>query len=341
MRWVSLFFLFLLIAATLGAAHLASIYQRQMLQPLELEAEEVFVVRSGQGLRQITREMADRGWVRYPWIVEAYARYTKIAARLQAGEYAVAPDTTVVALLERMARGAVIQHRLTVPEGWTAAQLLAAVQTHPILQPLPEAADFATVMAHVGQPEMHPEGWFLPDTYFFTRGADALQVLQRAHQALLTVLDAAWEGRVENHPLTSPYELLILASIVERETGQAAERGQVAAVFVNRLRRGMRLQTDPTLLYALDPDATRLTRAELRRDHPYNTYTRDGLPPTPIALPGKASILAAANPADTDVLFFVSRNDGTHEFSRTYAEHRAAVIKHQLGGDASRYGGGR
>jgi UPF0755 protein len=162
-----------------------------------------------------------------------------------------------------------------------------------------------------------------------------------AHEALNRQLEQAWAARVDDHPLETPYELLILASIIEKETGQAEERGLVAGVFVNRVRRGMRLQTDPTLLYALEPGATRLTRAELQRDHPYNTYTRDGLPPTPIALPGQASIQAAANPAETEALFFVSRKDGTHAFSKTYAEHRAAVIKYQLGGDASRYGAQR
>lgn len=341
MRWISYSFLFILIAATLGAAHVASIYQQEMHQPLALESNAVFQVHSGQGFRQITRNLTAQGWVRYPWIVEAHARYYGLAERLQAGEYAVPPDITVATLLERMARGTVIQHRLTVPEGWSAAQFLDAVQNHPTVQPLPEAMDLDAVMAELGQPGVHPEGRFLPDTYFFERNTSALQILRRAHRELETVLEAAWAARVEDHPLESADELLILASIIEKETGQAAERGEVAGVFVNRLRRDMRLQTDPTLMYALEPGTNRLTGAELRRDHPYNTYTRAGLPPTPIALPGKAAIHAAANPAATEALFFVSRNDGTHHFSPTYAEHRAAVIKYQLGGNASRYGRGR
>jgi len=201
-----------------------------------------------------------------------------------------------------------------------------------------EPVDPEQLMAMLGRPEMHPEGWFLPDTYIFSRDTPAERIIRMAHEAMERALERAWEDRAGEHPLESPYELLILASIVEKETGQAAERDLVAGVFVNRLRRGMRLQTDPTLLYPLGPDVTRLTRAELQRDHPYNTYTRDGLPPTPIALPGQASIIAAARPAETDALFFVSRKDGTHQFSRTYAEHRAAVIKYQLNGDASRYG---
>jgi UPF0755 protein len=338
MRWLSFLILFLLIGATLAGAHVATTYQKQMFEPLDLEAGETFVIAPGRGFRQIVGDLGERGWVRHPWMLEAYARYHGIAGRLQAGEYEVPADISLARLLDNMQRGLVVRHRLTVPEGWTARQFLEAVQAHPALQPLPESTDLQTVMAELGKPEMHPEGWFLPDTYLFRRDTPALQVLRMAHEGLNTVLDEAWAGRVEGHPAQTPYELLILASIVEKETGQAGERGLVAGVFANRLRQGMRLQTDPTLLYALDPGATRLSRAELRRDHPYNTYTRDGLPPTPIALPGRASIRAAANPAETDALFFVSRNDGTHQFSRTYSEHRAAVIKYQLGGDASRYG---
>ncbi len=335
---VSFFVLLLLVATTLVGAHLTTTYQKQVLQPLELERDEIIVVRSGQGFRQIIQEMAERGWVRHPRLVEAHARYHGIVGRLQAGEYEVQPDTTLAMLLDRMARGDVVRHRITVPEGWTAAAFLDAVQSHPALRPIPAPADLETVMAELGLPDMHPEGWFLPDTYVFSRNTAALQILKMAHHALNEELESAWTNRIEEHPLNTPYELLILASIIEKETGQADERELVAGAFVNRLRKGIRLQTDPTLLYALEPGTTRLTRAELRRDHPYNTYTRHGLPPTPIALPGKAAIRAAARPAETEVLFFVSRNDGTHHFSNTYAEHRAAVVKYQLDGDGSRYG---
>ncbi|AGA33252.1 aminodeoxychorismate lyase [Thioalkalivibrio nitratireducens DSM 14787] len=341
MRWLSLFTLFLLIAATLAGAHLVTLYHQQMTAPLDLEQAEVLLVEPGQGFRQIVGEMEARGWVRYPWMVEIHARRAGVADRLQAGEYEILPGLTVTAVLDRMVRGQVIRHRLTVPEGWTARQFFDAVQGHPALRPLPEGTDLGALMADLGRPGQHPEGWFLPDTYLFSRDTPGQQILRQAHEGLTQVLDQAWQNRMEDHPVESPYELLILASIIEKETGQPQERGLVAGVFVNRLRQGMRLQTDPTLLYALEPGETRLTRAELRRDHPYNTYTRDGLPPTPIALPGKASILAAARPTETDARFFVSRNDGTHEFSQTYAEHRAAVIRYQLGGDASRYGGGQ
>lgn len=341
MRWLSLSILLLAIVAAILVAHGLSVYHAEVEEPLAMESTEIVVVQPGQGSRQIIEEFAERGWVRYPRLVEAYTRYHGIAGRLQAGEYEVPPGISISALLDNMYRGVVIRHRLTVPEGWTALQFLSAVEAHPQLRPFEEPTDLETLMARLGHEDLHPEGWFLPDTYVFHRDTPALQVARIAHEAMAQALDEAWESRIEEHPVASPDELLILASIVEKETGQAEERGLVAGVFVNRLRKGMRLQTDPTLLYAQEPGTTRLTRAELRRDHPYNTYTRAGLPPTPIALPGRASLMAAAHPADTDALFFVSRNDGTHVFSKTYAEHRAAVILHQLGGDASRYGGGR
>lgn len=341
MRWLSLSLLLLAIVAAVLVAHGLSVYHAEVEEPLILERTEIMVVQPGQGSRQIIEEFAERGWVRYPRLVEAHTRYHGIAGRLQAGEYEVPPGISISALLDNMYRGVVIRHRLTVPEGWTALQFLSAVEAHPQLRPFEEPTDLETLMTRLGHEDLHPEGWFLPDTYVFHRDTPAMQVVRIAHEAMVQALDEAWESRIEDHPVASPYELLILASIVEKETGQAEERGLVAGVFVNRLRKGMRLQTDPTLLYAQEPGTTRLTRAELRRDHPYNTYTRAGLPPTPIALPGRASLMAAAHPADTDALFFVSRNDGTHVFSKTYAEHRAAVILHQLGGDASRYGGGR
>ncbi len=341
MRWLSLSLLLLAIVAAVLVAHGLSVYHAEVEEPLILERTEIMVVQPGQGSRQIIEAFAERGWVRYPRLVEAHTRYHGIAGRLQAGEYEVPPGISISALLDNMYRGVVIRHRLTVPEGWTALQFLSAVEAHPQLRPFEEPTDLETLMTRLGHEDLHPEGWFLPDTYVFHRDTPAMQVVRIAHEAMVQALDEAWESRIEDHPVASPYELLILASIVEKETGQAEERGLVAGVFVNRLRKGMRLQTDPTLLYAQEPGTTRLTRAELRRDHPYNTYTRAGLPPTPIALPGRASLMAAAHPADTDALFFVSRNDGTHVFSKTYAEHRAAVILHQLGGDASRYGGGR
>lgn len=221
MRWVSLFVLFVVIAATLVGAHVAATYQKQVLQPLGLEEDEIIVVRPGQGFRQIIQELAERGWVQHPRLLEAHARYHGIVGRLQAGEYEVKAEMTLAMLLDRMARGEVVRHRITVPEGWTADAFLDAVQKHPALRPMPEPIDLDTVMAELGLPEMDPEGWFLPDTYVFGRNTAALQILKMAHQALSQELESAWADRIEEHPLNSPYELLILASIIEKETGRA------------------------------------------------------------------------------------------------------------------------
>ncbi|WP_019583546.1 endolytic transglycosylase MltG [Thioalkalivibrio sp. ALE16] len=340
MKRISLAVLALVVVLALGTAWwLGEHYRAQLDTPLALDASERYQLASGQGLRSVSRSFAERGWIESAWVAEVYGRRQGLAPRLQAGEYAVTPGMTPRDLLHAMARGEVIQHRLTFPEGWTIRQALSALREHPELVGPPESVGVHNLLETLGLSDLdHPEGWFLPDTYFFGSGTEALTVLERAHQAMRLHLERAWEGRIEDHPVDSPYELLILASIIERETGRGDERDRVAGVFVNRLKRGMRLQTDPTLLYVQEPGVQRLTRAELDRDHPYNTYTRAGLPPTPIALPGRAALEAAARPADTDDLFFVSRGDGSHHFSQTYREHREAVIRYQLGGDGSRYG---
>ncbi|WP_018872580.1 endolytic transglycosylase MltG [Thioalkalivibrio sp. ALJ16] len=340
MKRISLGLLGLVVVLALAAAWwLGEHYRAQLDRPLALEEVERFQLESGQGLRQISNTFAERGWVDSAWVLEVYGRRQGIAPRLQAGEYAVTPGMSARELVHAMARGDVVQHRLTFPEGWTIRQALTALRGHPEVIAPPESVGVHNLLEVLGLDDIeHPEGWFLPDTYFFGSGTDAMTILRRAHQSMRIQLEQAWEDRIEDHPVESPYELLILASIIERETGRGDERERVAGVFVNRLKRGMRLQTDPTLLYVQDPGVQRLTRAELDRDHPYNTYTRAGLPPTPIALPGRAALRAAARPADTSDLFFVSRGDGSHHFSETYREHREAVIRYQLGGDGSRYG---
>ncbi|WP_038054685.1 endolytic transglycosylase MltG [Thioalkalivibrio sp. ALJ1] len=340
MKRISLAVLTLVVVLALGASWwLSEHYRAQLNAPVELEMAERFELASGQGLRQVSRRFTERGWVESAWALELYGRRQGIAPRLQAGEYAVTPGMTPRDLIHAMARGDVVQHRLTIPEGWTVRQALAALRSHPELVGPPESVGVHNLLEVLELDDLeHPEGWFLPDTYFFGSATDALTVLQRAHRSMRMQLERAWEDRIEDHPVESPYDLLILASIIERETGRGDERDRVAGVFVNRLQRGMRLQTDPTLLYVQEPGVQRLTRAELDRDHPYNTYTRAGLPPTPIALPGRAALQAAARPAETDDLFFVSRGDGSHHFSETYREHREAVIRYQLGGDGTRYG---
>jgi UPF0755 protein len=253
------------------------------------------------------------------------------AGRLHAGEYAIEPGLSPRALLAKLAAGEVIQHHFTIVEGWTFAQLRDALAHDAGLTQSLSTSDDAAIMRQLGAADAPPEGWFLPETYNYVKGMEDIDILRRAHKAMADELDKLWPGRDPNVPLQSPYEALILASIVEKETGRADERPQIAAVFQHRLKIGMRLQTDPTVIYGLGAAFDgNLRRADLDTDTPFNTYTRDGLPPTPIALPGAASLNAALHPAATDALYFVARGNGSHEFSATLEAHNRAVAKYQL-----------
>jgi len=258
------------------------------------------------------------------------ARQMDAAGRLKVGEYALDPGLTPRELLQRMRDGRVIHYRVTLVEGWNFRQLRAALAAAQPLEHETGDMDDAALMAALGQPGQHPEGRFLPETYLYQRGDSDLDVLRRAHSAMEQALALAWESRADDVPLQSPEQALVLASIVEKETGQAQERGQIAGVFARRLRKGMLLQTDPTVIYGMGSAYDgNIRRRDLTTDTPYNTYTRAGLPPTPIAMPGRAALQAAVNPAPGDALYFVSRNDGSHIFSATYAEHNAAVDCYQ------------
>lgn len=256
------------------------------------------------------------------------ARQLGVAGKLQIGEYALAPDNTPRGLLSRMRDGKVLSYRFTIVEGWNIRQLRAALaKARPLLQTVADLDD-AALMAKLGYPGQHPEGRFLPETYAYTRGDSDLDLLARAHADLDSALDAAWQSRAADLPLKSKQEALILASIVEKETGIASERPRIAGVFLRRLERGMRLQTDPTVIYGMGSAyAGNLRKRDLATDTPYNTYTRDGLPPTPIAMVGVDALRAVTQPAEGDALFFVAVGDGSgrHVFSRTLAEHQAAV----------------
>ncbi len=293
----------------------------------------IMEVERGSSFTRIAQQIAERNLYNHPRMLGLYARYKGIAGRLQAGEYQIPPGESVAELLRRMAAGDVIQYEFTIIEGWRFDQLLTAIRANPLIkQTLTPSMDGQAVMAAIGREGVHPEGQFLPETYHFPRGLTDVDLLRRANRALEQALAQAWTGRTEGLPLASPEEALILASIIEKETGRAEERRQIAGVFTRRLQQGMRLQTDPTVIYGLGEDFDGdLLRIHLRTDTPYNTYTRHGLPPTPIALPGIASIRAAVNPAEGSALFFVSRGDGSHVFSDNYDDHRAAVRRYQLG----------
>ncbi len=305
-------------------------YQRFLHTPLAVPAGGVvYEIRPGTTLRALVRDLKRQGLLRQPLYFRLYARLSGQAARLRAGEYRIAPGVTPVGLMELFSSGRTLQARLTVPEGWTYRQMLQAVQSHPKIRVV--IGQDQDVMALLGEPGMHPEGWFFPDTYYFPKGTTDLEFLRRAHREMKRRLEEAWRSRQPGLPLKSAYEALILASILEKETSRRAEYPLIAAVFVRRLQRDMKLQTDPTVIYGLGERFDgNLRRRDLREDTPYNTYVRSGLPPTPICLPGADALRAATRPADVPYLYFVSKGDGTHHFSKSYSEHMKAVRKYQL-----------
>lgn len=305
-------------------------YRDFLDEPLTVPAGGVvYEVRPGMSVRAVARDLERRGLIRQPLYLDVYARVSGLAGRIQAGEYRITPGLTPVALLEMLTSGRILQARLTIPEGWTFRQMLTAVQAHPKIRVVIEPGQ--NVMALLGEPDMKPEGWFFPDTYHFPKGTTDLEFLRRAHREMRRRLSEAWRSRAEGLPLKSAYEALILASIVEKETSRKEEYPLVAAVFVRRLERGMKLQTDPTVIYGLGERFDgNLRRRDLREDTPFNTYVHKGLPPTPISLPGEDALRAATRPADVPYLYFVAKGDGTHYFSKTYDEHRKAVRQYQL-----------
>ena len=307
-------------------------YQRFLDRPLAVGEEgQVFEVRRGQSLKAIARALAAEGVLERPRFLVWLGISRGVAGRIQAGEYRIEPGTRPGELLQRLVEGKVLLHPLTIVEGWTFAQMRAHLARQPFLRHTLEGASPEVVMQRIGHPGIHPEGRFLPDTYHFPRGTSDVECLKRAYAAMEAFLAEAWAERDPGLPLETPYEALILASIIEKETAVPEERPLIAGVFVRRLQRGMRLQTDPTVIYGLgEAFDGNIRYRDLRRDTPYNTYTRAGLPPTPIALPGREAILAALHPAPGDALYFVARGDGTHEFSATLEAHNRAVRKYQL-----------
>jgi UPF0755 protein len=316
----------------LGGVAVYGVFQRWLDAPLAVgETAVAMDIPRGQSLATTAHELEARGILRHPQWLRAYARATGADARIKAGEYAIAPGTTPRGLLALFESGAVIQHSVTIVEGWTFRELRRALENEPHLDNTLAGQDDAAVMSALGEGGTHPEGLFFPDTYLFGKGTTDLELLRQARQRMRNELDAAWSARADGLPIGSPYEALILASIVEKETALAAERPRIAGVFTARLRIGMRLQTDPTVIYGLGAAYDgNLRRADLERDGPYNTYTRAGLPPTPIALPGAEALRAAVQPQERDELYFVASGlpDGSHEFSRTLAEHDAAVKRY-------------
>ena len=306
-------------------------YQAFAAAPLQASQPSV-VVASGDSLKAVLGKLRHAGVTAgsdLEW--QLLARQLDAAGKIKVGEYALAPPLSPRELLLRMRQGRVIQYRLTVVEGWNIRQLRAALNAAKPLRHETRELDDAALMARLGFPGQHPEGRFLPETYLYQRGDSDLDLLRRAHAAMAQVLDKTWRQRASGLPLASAEQALILASIIEKETGLATERAQIAGVFVRRLALGMKLQTDPTVIYGLGSAYDgNLRRRDLDTDTPYNTYTRAGLPPTPIAMPGRAALLAAVRPAGGQALYFVAVGDGSgaHVFSDDYAQHTAAVARY-------------
>jgi UPF0755 protein len=311
------------VSTVLGAVLAWNALQR----PLPIPADGTWLeVPSGASLKRVSSDLAQRGFLPHPALLTAYARLTGVATRVQAGEYQLTTGTTSLTLLAKLVAGQVYLHQVTIVEGWRFSDLLAALRSNSAI--VPSSLSGAEIMTALGEPGVHPEGQFFPDTYSFPRGTAEIDVLRTAHAALRERLAKAWEHRSAAVRLETPYEALILASIIEKETALPSERRLISGVFHQRLQRNMRLQTDPTVIYGLgDAFDGNLRRRDLAHDTPYNTYTRFGLPPTPIALPGGDSIEAAVNPEITDAVYFVAtgRGDGSHVFSATLEEHERAV----------------
>lgn len=325
--------LVVIVATVVTAAWLWRDYRGFVLNPLSLPPGGIeYTVARGATLRDIAAELAGRGIIREALHLRLLGRARGDAHRIKAGEYALNQGLTPAALLDLLVSGKVIEYSLTLVEGWTFKQVLESVRNHPVIVHTlaPDAAPDAAMTA-IGRAGQHPEGRFFPDTYLFPRGTTDVQMLLRAYDRMAQVLAEEWEARAEGLPIETPYEALTLASIVEKETGKAEERPEIAGVFVRRLEKRMLLQTDPTVIYGLgDTFDGNLRRRDLERDTPYNTYTRAGLTPTPICMPGRDAIRAVLHPADGDALYFVATGDGGHHFSATLAEHNRAVSRYQL-----------
>ena len=292
-----------------------------------------FSLKSGSGLRSAANQMERAGVLRHPDLFVIMGRLLGEAGNIKPGIYELDGPLTPHDLLRKITEGDVTQQAVTFVEGWTFRQMRKALDEHVGVRHDSRDLGEAEILKRLDAKAVAAEGLFFPDTYHFDTGSSDLLVLRRAYRLMQAQLDAQWKGRAEGLPFATPYEALILASIVEKETGQPEDRPLVAAVFVNRLRKGMPLQADPTVIYGMgEAFDGNIRKRDLTADTPYNTYTRNGLPPTPIAMPGLASLVDTLNPPASDVLYFVARGDGSSYFSRTLGEHERAVTKYQRSG---------
>ncbi|GAB2898612.1 endolytic transglycosylase MltG [Microbulbifer echini] len=307
------------------------ILQVALAAPLPLGEKGLrFQVEKGSSLSGTLRKLEGNGVIHWPRLVLAYA-YWEGKTEIHSGEYLIPRGSTAMDLIGRLNRGEVTTYRLTLVEGWTFRQALQKIRSGQRVVKSEAASSVRAAARLLGLEEGSVEGWIFPDTYVYRSGTTDIELLRQAHERMRRVLEEEWQAKGEGLPYASSYEALIMASLIEKETGQPSERSEIAGVFVRRLNKGMRLQTDPTVIYGLGEDYDgNLTRAHLRASTPYNTYVINGLPPTPIALPGRAAIRAALNPKPGKSLYFVGKGDGSHHFSATLTEHNRAVREYQL-----------
>lgn len=323
--------LLLLVAIAAVAAFAGYRYWESRLEaPIVIVEESLYEVPRGAGYHRVISDLAARGVIEDEWAFRLLTRIEPEAIpQLRVGEYMLEPGMSGRELIVLLGSDKVVTYPLTIPEGWTFRQMRVRLDAAPKLESVTQGLDDAELMALLEREGQHPEGWFFPDTYRYHKGMSDLDILRQALTRMEQVLDEVWEGRSDDLTIDSPYEALIMASLIERETGASEERPEIAGVFKRRMERGMRLQTDPTVIYGMgERYAGRITRADLREATPYNTYVIDGMPPTPIAMPGRAALEAAVNPLPGETLYFVSRGDGTHHFSRTLREHNNAVNRY-------------
>jgi UPF0755 protein len=305
---------------------------------IQLKTEtESFDIEAGSRFRGVTHQLVQQNIIQDPVSFEVIARVLGVASDVKAGIYEVKSGITPLELLDMMTSGSSAQVSITFIEGWTFAQMREALNASEKVKHMTMSETDQQILKEIGAAETMPEGLFFPDTYFFTPNTSDRDIIKRAYSTMQSKVKNAWATRANGLPYRTPFEALIMASIVEKETGRAVERPQIAGVFINRLKIGMRLQTDPTVIYGMGEHFDgNIHKKDLLSDTVYNTYTRDGLPPTPIAMPGLGAINAALHPAQTKALYFVGKGDGTHHFSTSLTEHNNAVIKYQLGGNRAR-----
>lgn len=310
----------------------AGLITRSLYRPIpELNSSTIYEVVPGSSVSRVASDLYARDYLMHPILFRLLSNWQGVGGSIQSGEYELHPDMSAADILDAMVAGRNVQYRLTLVEGWTLAEALQAIRNAEKVQlTLPESVSYSEIASALQLPQENPEGMIFPDTYFYTKDTSDIELLRRAHTRLQEVLTQAWSARLGALPFETPYEALVLASIIEKESALGSERTEIAGVFVRRLEQGMRLQSDPTVIYGM---GTRfdgnLRREDLRAETPYNTYRINGLPPTPIALAGAESIHASLNPAQSSALYFVSKGDGSHYFSSTLEEHNAAVDRFQ------------